>query len=242
MSQATGTSRQGVRAAGRPAPAVSLVLLCLLLLLIGCHAESPRPAVNTDPLLGPVGVQPAATPGISAVSPTPAPAGPLPALPVPGSATSNAALAPGWNQTLDPNRELRISDNPAGAGAPAWRGPGDVTLSQPQPANSSLAARTDVRPLPPAPVTPAAPAAPVYAPPPVTARGASPEASLLAQVTARGAKYQVLQTWGESGAWKFTCAIPNRQNPNIRRTYEAQAGDPSSAIQAVLDQIDHEQR
>jgi hypothetical protein len=159
-------------------------------------------------------------------------------MPAPGSATSNAAVAPGWNHTLDPNRELRIGDNPAGAGNPGWRGPGDVTLHQPEP-SASLAGRSEVRPLPPAaPAT--APAVPVY--PPVTARGASPEASLLAQVTSRGAKYQVLQTWGETGEWKFTCAIPNRQNPNIRRTYEARAGDPLSAIQAVLDQIDHEQR
>jgi hypothetical protein len=236
MMRETGTRRQNAPAAGRPASAVSLVLLCLLL-LIGCHSENPRPTVNTDPLLGPVGVQPPGIAGGVGPAPGAAPAGPLPPLPAPGSATSNAALAPGWNPTLDPNRDLRISDNPSGSGTPGWRGPGDVTLNQPEPAGS-LAARTDVRPLPPAPVA----AAPVYSPAPVTARGASPEASLLAQVTARGAKYQVLQTWGETGEWKFTCAIPNHQNPNIRRTYEARAGDPLSAIQAVLDQIDHEQR
>jgi hypothetical protein len=237
MSQATGTRRQDAPAAGRPASLLSLLLLCVFLVLMGCHSDNPRPAAaNTDPLLGPVAVGPARTAGGAGPAPGAAPAGPLPALPVPGSATSNAALAPGWNQSLDPNRELRIGDHPTGAGNPGWRGPGDVTLNQPEPAGS-LAGRAEIRPLPPA----AAPAAPAYSPP-VTARGASPEASLLAQVTARGARYQVLQTWGETGEWKFTCAIPNRQNPNIRRTYEARAGDPLAAIQAVLDQIDHEQR
>jgi hypothetical protein len=208
--------------------------LAFLLFLIGCHSENPRPGTNTDPLLGPVSIQPAGN-GAGAVSPGSArPAGPLPPLPAPGSATSNAAVAPGLNQTFDPSRDLRIGGGNPGVDGNngGWRGPGDVTLNQPEPVDS-LAARSETRPLPPAPLAPAYP--------PVTARGASPEASLLSQVAARGAKFQMLQTWGETGEWKFSCAIPNRQNPHIRRTYEARAGDPLSAIQAVLDQIDHEQ-
>ena len=58
----------------------------------------------------------------------------------------------------------------------------------------------------------------------------------------RGATFQRLETWGDDGEWKFSCAIPNRQNPAIRRTYEARAGDPMVAVRAVIDQIDKEQR
>jgi hypothetical protein len=136
------------------------------------------------------------------------------------------------NQTLDPGPALRIGGNPDASGNNGWRGPGDVTLKQPESLNS-FAARTETRPLPAVPVVPASP--------PATVRGASPEGFLLSQVTARGATFQMLQTWGESGQWKFSCAIPNPQNPHVRRNYEALAGDPLSAIQAVLDQIDHDQ-
>jgi hypothetical protein len=41
---------------------------------------------------------------------------------------------------------------------------------------------------------------------------------LLAVLRQRGATFQRLETWGDEGEWKFSCAIPNRQNPAIRRT------------------------
>jgi len=47
-----------------------------------------------------------------------------------------------------------------------------------------------------------------------------------AQLTARGVTWQRLETWGDQGDWKFTCSIPNKQNPYISRTYEAEAHDP----------------
>jgi hypothetical protein len=63
-----------------------------------------------------------------------------------------------------------------------------------------------------------------------------------ARLTARGVSWQRLETWGEQGDWKFTCSVPNRQNPYISRTYEAEAHDPLSAVRGVLDQLDHDQR
>ena len=53
--------------------------------------------------------------------------------------------------------------------------------------------------------------------------------------------WQRLDTVSDNGGWKYSCSVPNRQNPNIRRTYEATAGDPVAAIRAVLDQLNQEQ-
>jgi hypothetical protein len=61
---------------------------------------------------------------------------------------------------------------------------------------------------------------------------------------ARGVTWQRLETWGEGGEWKFSCSIPNPQNPSIRRNYEYRApGEYGlAAIRAVLEQIDRERR
>ena len=53
--------------------------------------------------------------------------------------------------------------------------------------------------------------------------------------------WQRLDTVGDNGGWKYSCSVPNRQNPTIRRTYEATAGDPVAAVRAVLDQLSQEQ-
>lgn len=61
------------------------------------------------------------------------------------------------------------------------------------------------------------------------------------ELKARGAVWQRLEMVGETGEWKYSCSIPNRQNPRIRRTYEAKASEPIAAVRAVLEQIDKEQ-
>jgi hypothetical protein len=63
-----------------------------------------------------------------------------------------------------------------------------------------------------------------------------------ALLAARGVKVQRLESTGENGEWKFICSVPNRQNPQISRTYEARATDPIAAVRAVLDQLDKDQR
>jgi hypothetical protein len=60
-----------------------------------------------------------------------------------------------------------------------------------------------------------------------------------AQLETRGISWYRLET-GDSGTYKFSCSVPNRQNRMVSRTYEAQAGSELAAIQAVLDQIDRE--
>jgi hypothetical protein len=41
---------------------------------------------------------------------------------------------------------------------------------------------------------------------------------------------------------KFTCAVPNRHNPDISRFYEATASGYPTAVRAVLQQIDSQQQ
>lgn len=86
---------------------------------------------------------------------------------------------------------------------------------------------------------------PVAASGPVTAPFNGPRNSSYeqaqAQLAARGVIWQRLESAGDTGEWKFSCSIPSRQNPNIRRTYEGRARDALGAIQAVLEQMDKDQ-
>src|SRR5439155_25403626 len=59
---------------------------------------------------------------------------------------------------------------------------------------------------------------------------------------ARGALWYGLEMLGDTGEWKFSCIVPNRQKPGSRRTYEARDRNKLIAVQAVLDQIDKDQQ
>jgi hypothetical protein len=208
-------------------------VLGALCLLAGCRTtSSPEPKqAPVDPLLG---GPPIPQKGTSSPSSSPR-ADATPALPAPSSSTSPAALANGAVPTLDPSRELSINDR--GSGTPAtptggWRGPGSAAGGAP-----------DVQLRPPVPAgQPGAP--PRQDAPPVPA--AAPRVATFEQaeeaLSARGVTWQRLETAADTGEWKFSCFIPNRANPNVHRTYEARARDQVAALQAVLDQIDREQR
>jgi hypothetical protein len=62
-----------------------------------------------------------------------------------------------------------------------------------------------------------------------------------AQLASRGVRWQRLEMTPDQRDWQFSCSIPSRQNPNISRTYEAQAPTAPAAVQAVLDQINRDQ-
>jgi len=62
---------------------------------------------------------------------------------------------------------------------------------------------------------------------------------LEAQLKTHGATLQRQEQ--VAGGVKFTCAVPNRLNPDINRFYEATASDYASAVRAVLQQIDAQQ-
>jgi hypothetical protein len=80
----------------------------------------------------------------------------------------------------------------------------------------------------------------------LTGGTSAPDAYAQAQemLRAHGVTWQRLETWGEGGEWKFSCSIPNPQNPSIRRNYEFRApGEYGlAAIRAVLEQIERERR
>jgi hypothetical protein len=64
------------------------------------------------------------------------------------------------------------------------------------------------------------------------------------QLRQRGVTWWRLERVGDTDDYKFECSVPHRDNPNIRRVYEAQAkgGFGVEAIRAVLQQIDRERR
>jgi hypothetical protein len=76
-----------------------------------------------------------------------------------------------------------------------------------------------------------------------SAAGTGSYEQLQAMLLARGVTMQKLETVGDRGEWRFSCAIPNPQSPNTRRTYQAQAIGASglAAIRAVIEKIDEMQ-
>jgi hypothetical protein len=62
----------------------------------------------------------------------------------------------------------------------------------------------------------------------------------LQALESRGVKGFRLEQQRDTGEWRCTCSIPNKQNPTIRRTYLKAAADPLSAVRAVLDEIDRD--
>src|SRR5205823_8336236 len=107
-------------------------LLTALSLLPGCANESRLP--SNDPLSGGGPAIPSRTEQIA--SAPSAPKSSVPPLPVPSSATSNAALAGGAFQPLDPTRELRIGNGDSSAASGTGRGSASgltAIVSRPQP-------------------------------------------------------------------------------------------------------------
>jgi hypothetical protein len=154
-------------------------------------------------------------------------------MPAPSALTSNAALTAGGPRPLEGGFDLRIggaAGTPAGSpgksGDP-WVGPGGgpgVQLRRPEPAADPGAPRE---------LPSAAPATG-----PAAARVTSYEQAQ-ALLAAYGVTWQRLEK--ADGGWKFTCSVPRKQNPNVSRTYEAQARDDVGALRAALEQIAKEQ-
>jgi hypothetical protein len=59
---------------------------------------------------------------------------------------------------------------------------------------------------------------------------------LMAELNQRGVT--VYRQERASDSVKFTCTIPNRDNPNKARTYQATGKDEIAALRAVLERID----
>jgi hypothetical protein len=209
-----------------------------LLLLTGCGVfSSSRPAPTNkpispgDPLLGVPPVKPASytippttdpentTSNSNNVSTT---------MPAPSSTTSAAALAAGGHPSLDATHDLRIAN-----GQPprdAWRGQASdagIALNKPEPApEAAPPVRTDSGPGPGVVLT----------------SGSSIFSfdQAWAALRARGMTWSVLESNDSANEWKFACWIPNRQNPDIHRSYEASGPDPLGVLRAVLAKIDQD--
>jgi hypothetical protein len=156
----------------------------------------------------------------------------LPAAPASNSSTSNVAMALG--DPLPGSRPLAIEDVNKKPGG--WQGPGagsssgaqltgsvGVNLQKPEAIVDPVQRPTTL------PVAGTAPAAP----------SAADLDQLQAQLKQRGMTWQHEES--VAGGVRFTCAVPNRHNPDINRFYEATAPDLAAAIRAVLQQIDSQQ-
>jgi hypothetical protein len=217
------------------------LFLGALALLSGCNTwqkltgSGPTAQAVTDPLVGGDPAQKATS--TAAASSNRSKSSAIPAIPASSSSSSNAAMVVG--QPLPGGKTLAIDDKSKNTGnwqgsAPAagpatgtlTNGPGAVQLQRPEAMVDPVQ-----RPMP-VPV-PLAPASPVPA-----VAGPSPD-QLQTQLKQRGVTFQHQEQ--VAGGVKFTCAVPNRHNPDINRFYEATASDLPGAIQAVLQQIDAQQ-
>jgi hypothetical protein len=148
----------------------------------------------------------------------------------PGSATT-ATLAGGSGTRLPDSSGNRTLPPPPTAGSPNG-------ISLQQPVASSDGARTGqlTSGNPPPPVRADSPA-----PPGSGESRATGFEQAQALLTARGVKWQRLETFGD-GEWTFLCSVPSKTNPQSARRYEAHDRTPLGAMQAVLDQIQKDQR
>jgi hypothetical protein len=198
-------------------------------LMVGCSNFGQQTSTGPDPLLGGPPIKatagmPAKTGGTVATLPAP--------IPENNPGLSNASLASITPlRGADSNRDLRIGSNTSDPWArqngPVPRSDGSgAVLRGPEPVTEPVAHREE------AVATPVAQA---------SGRIATYEQAQ-AQLAARGVVWQRLENTTDKSEWQFSCSVPNRQNPRLRRTYQARAADHLSAIKAVLDQIDKDQQ
>jgi hypothetical protein len=227
--------------AGMKPAARRCVLLCLcslaLLGAVGCSAANKN---KGDPLMGEFGPK-----GEGAKAPpTKTSSNQVPPIPTASYGVSTANLAAG---TLPGSRNLAISDpQPApnsgpGALTAGTKDSANAVLSVPPPAVQAVprdsspvvpATFDKGQPPPPDPLLTQQPA-PVSPPPP----GQGPADPLQGQLKAHGVTWQRAEN--VPGGVKFTCIVPNPQNPQVSRAYEAIGPDYPAAVRAVLWEIDN---
>jgi hypothetical protein len=206
--------------------------------LTGCSSASKtsQPAkTNTgDPLFGSATVKPASytppdspapTTNVSAIAPSST-------MPAPSSTKSTAALASGGHPSLDATHDLRIGGGEAQPPRDAWRGQsGDpaIVLNRPEAVPSTAEG--------PAPNETRNGGA-------IMLTGAAANIvsfdQAWAALRARGMTWSVLESSDNPNEWKFACWIPNRQNPDIHRSYEASGNDPLGVLRLVVAKIDQD--
>lgn len=196
-------------------------MLFVPLAFAGCADLKGSAAAGPDPLLG--------GPPLKASAQAGSPNGTVATLPplAPSSTTSTAALA-SLSRPLDGGRDLRIGTPRPDAPSDGWAGQGMTLVAE---GHGAVLGPPQTAPVP----------APVAAQTVSTGdRTISTYEQAKAELDARGALWQRLETDAETGLWKFSCALPNKQNPRLHRTYQAKAADSLAAIRAVFEQIDQQ--
>lgn len=221
----------------------------LLLAVAGCEAPY---GFKGDPLTGNMPANPAplqfaggtagggkATPGAMAG---------VPPLPASHEAGNQAVLASGIKAPPEAASDLHIagdSAGPANGGAARGASPTGVVLDGPQPVPQSTSRLTPIAPMSGSRLQPIAASG---AAPPSTAASAG-DALTFEQAQAKlkqwGVTWQRLETWGDKGQWRFRCSRPIPNSSNLNKTYETASplpSDPLTAIRAVIDKIEQENR
>jgi hypothetical protein len=213
-----------------------LTWLLVLWPLVGCNStknsSSTTTIPKTDPLLG-------SGPPVKPASYTPPPNSQpiaLQAPTAPSNTMSTAELAAGIHQPLDNDHDLRIG-NPNAPANPAqgdgWRAQGSgqggpsVALNRPEPI-ADVDSRQPTSPGPNAALTSGSTA---------SANNGDPS---LEQLRARGMVWVDMRFNAQTGDWDVACAFPNRQNPDVQRTYEVHAKDQASGLRAILDRVNQD--
>jgi hypothetical protein len=144
------------------------------------------------------------------------------------------ALASGNLTPPDPNADLRIPNAGSGlASRVQAQGGTGIILSGPQPLDDGQGRARAVTPVP---VPAVQGGGGGFVPASSTAQNTA-QADLEARVRGAGATWTRLDSWVDKGQYKYTCRIPDRQNPQNLKVFEATASDPIAAMQVVLDQI-----
>jgi len=211
----------------------------------GCGATNKN---KGDPLLGEFGPK-------GEVKPPPAKtsSNQVPPIPTATAGINTANLAAG---TLPGGRNLAISqpqtnpDNGPNSLTSGSKENANAVLSKPEPVvqpvprdNNNIpvvpASNWDKSQQPPPPdplltqqTNPANPLSPGQVPP-----GQQPADPLQSQLKARGVAWQRAEN--VAGGVKFSCIVPNPQNPQVSRAYEAIGPDYPAAVRAVLWEIDN---
>jgi hypothetical protein len=231
-----------------PAMAAALALGCS-----GMNHNTTGGGATIDPLLGGAAIKATvpATPKAASSGPS---ASIPPVSPSPGSPASTAALAAGMTRPFDKDRDLRIAAPDANTGSEGWAQQGAAPAVATN-GNGSGAVLRGIIPVSSsgtpqnipgngAPGAASAPAGTVSLPPQGAGSGLRLSSYEQAEtlLKAHGALWYGLEMLGDTGEWKFSCIVPNRQRPGSRRTYEARDRNKLAAVQAVLDQIEKDQQ
>lgn len=210
-----------------------------MLLPLGCNNLRPNQATaQADPLLGGLNAPAAgARPLPGPTQPAPSPSVNTPPLSS-ANPTSNAALAAGAFQPLSGGSELSIGGG--GPSAVRLQAPTFTPANAPPPPVQPLAPTAPIAVVTaPAESSPAAPAQPTFRSSPTGGRVMSIDQAQVV-LERHNVRWQRIDRT-PAGEWKFSCSIPDRQDPSKSRTYVAEAATQLGAYQAALERIAREQ-